>query len=221
LQRGGSNSVIIYLDESGDLGFDFNKAKTTNNFVITLLVCDGKESANTFSHAIRRTLKNKLNFKKNEAREIKGTQTTQAVKEYYHHQLSPDGWEVYTLILDKRKAMQLVKRHLDTNRIYNVIARSAIGCIDFTNADSVTLITDRCKSNSEIRTFNEYIRNQLEAVLPLNVPLFIHHNLSHNEPGLQAADLFCWGIFRKYELRDSEWYDVYSKKIAIEKIYEE
>jgi len=38
--------VIIYLDESGDLGFDFSKAKTTSTFIITLLVCDGAESAN-------------------------------------------------------------------------------------------------------------------------------------------------------------------------------
>ena len=213
--------MIIYLDESGDLGFDFSKAKTTQTFVITLIVCDGKESTATFSRAVRRTMKNKLNFKKNEARELKGTHTTQAVKEYFHNQLSPDGWKIYTLILDKKKAVQLVKRHSDTNRIYNVIARSVISSIDFTHTDSVTLITDRCKSSSEIRTFNEYIRNQLEAVLPLNVPLYIHHNLSHNEPGLQAVDLFCWGIFRKYELEDSEWYDVYRRKIAIEKIYEE
>jgi len=31
--------MIIFLDESGDLGFDFNKPKTSCKFVITLLVC--------------------------------------------------------------------------------------------------------------------------------------------------------------------------------------
>ena len=32
--------MFIFLDESGDLGFDFDKAKTSRYFVITLLVCN-------------------------------------------------------------------------------------------------------------------------------------------------------------------------------------
>ena len=27
---------------------------------------------------------------------------------------------------------------------------------------------------------------------------------------MQAVDLFCWGIFRKHEARDTGWYDCYS-----------
>ncbi len=30
----------IFMDESGDLGFDFDKSGTTNYFVITLLFAD-------------------------------------------------------------------------------------------------------------------------------------------------------------------------------------
>jgi hypothetical protein len=56
--------LIVYLDESGDLGFDFSKPKTSRKFVITLLVCDGVEGADGFRKAARRTLKNKLNHKK-------------------------------------------------------------------------------------------------------------------------------------------------------------
>ncbi len=39
--------------------------------------------------------------------------------------------------------------------------------------------------------------------------LFITHELSHNDPGLQAADLLSWGIFRIdnscHEIRISVW----------------
>jgi hypothetical protein len=213
--------VIIYLDESGDLGFDFSKAKTTSTFIITLLVCDGAESAKIFGRAVRRTLKNKLNFKKNSDRELKGAFTSLPVKNYFFRHLSPDGWQLHTLIFDKKKAVQIIKNQPDKNRIYNVLSRHVIRSIDFSNADSVTLINDRCKSSSEIKVFNEYIQNQLEATLPLNVPLNIHHNLSHDEAGLQAVDLFCWGIFRKYELNDSEWYEVFDSKIQFEEEYDE
>ena len=60
--------MIILLDESGDLGFDFSKPKTSAKFVITLLVCDSAESMDGFKKAVRRTLKNKLNHKKGNSR---------------------------------------------------------------------------------------------------------------------------------------------------------
>jgi len=53
--------LIVFLDESDDLGFDFSKRKTSRKFVITLLVCDHAEAAGGFQKAVRRTLKNKLN----------------------------------------------------------------------------------------------------------------------------------------------------------------
>ena len=55
--------------------------------------------------------------------------------------------------------------------------------------------------------------NQLEALLPLNARLDIDHLGSHESAGLQAVDLFCWGIARKDGLGDKEWYEVYEEKV--------
>ena len=90
--------MIICLDESGDLGFDFSKSKTSRKFGISLLVCDGVEGVSGFKKAIRRTLKNKLDHKKGKNRivqELKGAATTLAVKEYFYRQISADGWRIY------------------------------------------------------------------------------------------------------------------------------
>jgi len=111
--------VIIYLDESGDLGFDFSKRKTSRKFVITLLVNYDRSTATQFKKAVRRTLKNKVNHKK------------------------------------KRKI----------------------------------------------------------------VPLYITHELSQDNTGLQVVDLFCWGLFRKYESNDTKWYDVFKEAIGFEDEY--
>ena len=64
---------------------------------------------------------------------------------------------------------------------------------------NVELIVDRCKNKEEVRDFNQYLVNQLEALLPLNIDLNISHLTSQESTGLQAVDLFSWGIFRKYE----------------------
>jgi hypothetical protein len=47
----------------------------------------------------------------------------------------------------------------------------------------------------------------------------LYHERSHDNQGLQAVDLFCWGIFRKYETGDAEWYDMYRDAIAFETEY--
>ena len=41
---------------------------------------------------------------------------------------------------------------------------------------------------------------------------------SHANYSLQADDLFCWGIFKKYEAGNTEWYEVFKSKIKYEKL---
>jgi hypothetical protein len=42
---------------------------------------------------------------------------------------------------------------------------------------------------------------------------------SEESAGVRAADLFCWGIFRKYERSDQGWYGVFKSKIRFETVY--
>jgi hypothetical protein len=54
----------IYLDESGDMGFDFEASQPSRYFVITLLVCENLSASQMIQRAVRNTLKNKLNIKR-------------------------------------------------------------------------------------------------------------------------------------------------------------
>ncbi len=115
-------------------------------------------------------------------------------------------------------------QHLRTKhgkkKLYNFLARFIIERVDLSRAaPAVTLITDRCKNKEEVKDFNGYVANQLESLLPLNVPLNIYHENSQDNPGLQAVDLFCWGVYRKYESGDWDWYQVYQGNIAFETEY--
>lgn len=105
-------------------------------------------------------------------------------------------------------------------RVASFEARFLIEKVDLARAGTtVNLILDRCKNREEIKDFNSYVENQLQGLLPLDVPLFITHEFSHNNPGLQAVDLFCWGFYRKHEVCDEEWYRVYRSAIAYEGEY--
>ena len=62
----------------------------------------------------------------------------------------------------------------------------------------------------------DMLRVTMDTILPLNVPFNISHIRSHESYGIQAVDLFCWGIYRKYVHHDEEWYDVFQDKIVYE-----
>lgn len=215
--------MYIFLDESGDLGFDFSKAKTSRQFVISLLVCQNKQAQNGFRRAVDRTLKNKLNHKKITSRtvsELKGTGTTFPIKQYFYRQLPADGWEIYSVTLNKVRVDEHLRTRAGKKKLYNFLARFILEKVHFPeDVRQVSLVVDRCKNKEEIKDFNQYVVNQLEALLPLNVRLNIDHLSSHESAGLQAVDLFCWGIARKDGLGDKEWYAVYEGKVSFTTIY--
>lgn len=81
---------------------------------------------------------------------------------------------------------------------------------------TVNLFVDRSKNRDGINEFDEMLRVSLNTILPLNVPLNISHIRSGESYGIQAVDLFCWGIYRKYVHLDEEWYDFFQSRIVYE-----
>lgn len=214
--------MYIYLDESGDLGFDFTKAKTSRKFVITLLICYDMDANRAFGKAVQRTLR-RLSRPKGKSRnieELKGSQTSLKTKEYFLRQIKSDQWHLCSLILNKERVNPDLRTKGAKPRLYNFIAGALIGKLSLDQVTAnVRLIVDRSKNREEIRDFNQYVRNQIEARLPLNTGFQIEHLTSQESAGLQAVDLFCWGVFRKYELRDYGWYKQYGHKFRYESEY--
>lgn len=211
----------LFLDESGDLGFDFVNKKPSKFFTVTILAMSSRDSEKEIAAGIKKTLRRKLNHRKNRQRivyELKGSQTTIAIKTYFYDQVRNTKFGIYSITLNKKKVYQDLTVQKD--RTYNWIARQVIDQIPFPKAaGTVQLIIDRSKSKPEIKEFNGYIKNQLKGILPPSTPLYIEHYKSHESPGLQAADLFCWGVFQKYERSNLEWYGLYRDKILFDQIY--
>ena len=117
-----------------------------------------------------------------------------------------------------------MQSHLRTKsgkkKLYNFLARFLVEKLPLSAARrNVEMVVDRSKNKKEIKDFNQYLFNQMEALLPLNTTFYVSHLRSQESAGLQAADLFCWGVFRKYERGDEEWYDMFKDKVAYETEY--
>lgn len=63
--------LYLYLDESGDLGFDFVNKKPSKFFTITILAIRGSQNNRLLIKAVKKTLVRKLNRKKSIVAELK------------------------------------------------------------------------------------------------------------------------------------------------------
>lgn len=206
----------LYLDESGDLGFDFFGKRPSKFFTVAILAVKGKDNNRALIKAVKKTVKRKL--RKGSPSELKGSHTSIEVKRYFYKLVQPIPFAVFALTLNKKRVYETLSRKKD--RVYNFIARKVLDHIPFEKASiRVELIIDKSKGSREIGEFNDYIVRQLEGRIDPKVPLDIFHHTSHENLGLQAIDLFSWGIFRKYEQEDLEWYDVLKEKIRYDERY--
>lgn len=213
--------LYLYLDESGDLGFDFVNKKPSKFFTICILMIREAGDRKRIVKMIERTLRRKLNPKNKRLRqvqEIKGSETTLSIKNYFYRNIRKVPFEIYSITLNKKR----VYPHLieDKSRVYNWIARMLLDKMDLSGADhQIELILDKSKSKPEIAEFNKYILWQLEGKIDPKVPLKISHLDSCVDKCLNAVDLFAWGLFRKYERRDEDWSGVYQEKIKVDMLY--
>lgn len=52
--------LYLYLDESGDLGFDFFTKNPSKYFTVTVMLAQGMENRKRIAKAIKRTIQNNL-----------------------------------------------------------------------------------------------------------------------------------------------------------------
>ena len=89
---------FLYLDESGDLGFDFVNKKPSKFFTITIVAVKGVVSNRALINSVKHTLKRKLHKKANIA-EIKGSKTSKEVLRYFYNQCKKVEFGIYSLTL--------------------------------------------------------------------------------------------------------------------------
>jgi len=213
--------MYIYLDESGDLGFDFTKQGTSRFFVITLLVIQCNEVNKKILKMIERTIKEKINRnkkKKNIILEFKGNNTDIKVKEYFYRHIKNEDFEIFTLILNKARVDQDLRGRKE--KLYNYVSRLLLEKCYFHKVENRVILTvDKRKNKEDIKDFNRYLLSVLRGLIPIKVPFEQYHEVSYAHKGLQAVDVFCWGIYRKYERGDLQWYNYFASKIKKEIVY--
>jgi hypothetical protein len=208
--------AYVFLDESGDMGFDFTKRKTTRYFVITCVFTVKKRGPEKI---IRRTVK-RLPLKER----MRHTGMLHAFKETdrIRKKILLDMAEqqdlmVVAICLDKRKvhtdwqsqkhALYTIVTNILLDRIYNK---------NLANGANVEIIASRRETKTVLNNeFKHFLEGQINRDHGVKVEVKIE--TPTKEKCLQLADFASWAIFRNREHGDDTYRNII-KPIIVEDI---
>ncbi len=214
--------TYIYIDESGCLGFNFEKLGTSKYFTIALVIFKEKKQKNIIEYAIKKTLKRKLNHtkKKRLKREIKGTATHLSIKEYLFQQIKnrSGDFEIYAITFNKKNVHPSLQH--DKHRLYNWVIKTLLDQINKKSLGTqIMIVLDKCKNQKQIKDCNQYLLGQLKASLDLDISINIDHRESHVDIPLQIADIVANALQRKSEFSDDDVFKLISSFIKYYGLY--
>jgi hypothetical protein len=206
---------FIFLDESGDLGFDFAKSKTSNYFVITCLFIREKRPLEkivkkVFSSFSKKQIKHHsgvLHCCKEHPKTRVQLLSSLAQKDIAIISIYLNKKKVYTKLQDEKHVLYNYVVNILLDRIYS---RKLIP-LD----NTILLIASKRETN---RFLNDNFKQYLDQQIRTNhqQKLSIEIKSPHQEKCLQVVDFVCWAIYRKIELKDSVYFDLIRRKVIEE-----
>lgn len=205
----------IFLDESGDLGFDFSKKKTSKYFVVTFLFVQNKRPV----EKIVRKIFNSLSKKQIKAHDgiLHAHKETPRIRQKVLNELAQKEVTLLTVYLNKKKVY--TKLQDEKQVLYNYVTNILLDRIMSRKLvpldQTVHLIASRYETN---KLLNENFKDYLSGKVRQNhkVKLRIQIKTPHEEKCLQVVDMVSWAIFRKWEHQDASYYNLIKSKIIEE-----
>lgn len=204
----------LFLDESGDLGFDFTKDKTTKYFIITCLFADNKRPIEKVVRKVHRTLR-RTHIRKSGGI-IHAYREDDVTRQRTLKWLNEKECIAMAIYLNKSKVYTTLQE--EQTILYNYVTNILLDRIfsrNYIKTDSVQLVASKRETNKFLNeNFTNYVTKQINKNNGSKVQVVI--KTPHQEKGLQAVDFISWAIFRKYEYGDDSYYNLIKESIVEE-----
>ncbi len=196
--------AYIFLDESGDLGFNFKKKRTSKYFVVTVLFVEHKRVVEKLIRKVHRGLRRKHTIR---------TSALHASKEEPANivrvccGLVEKHCKVMTIYLDKSKVYTNLhdEKHILYNYNVNILLDRILNRRLVSKTGANVLVASKRETNKFLnQNFHDYLSHQVRS--NHGIELKIEIKTPAEEKCLQAVDIASWSIFRKYEYGDDSYY---------------
>lgn len=207
--------AYIFLDESGDLGFNFKKKGTSKFFIVTFLFIEG--SKNPIEKIVKKThseLKKKIRRRVGILHAVSEKPITRrrllkrlAEKDCTMMAVYLNKQKVFTKLQDEKQVLYNYVTNILLDRIYT----KKVVPID----KEVELIASRRETNKFLNeNFKDYLNRQIKNSHKGAIKISI--KTPAEEKSLQAVDFISWAIFRKHEKSDDSYYNIIKNKVIEE-----
>ena len=207
--------AYIFLDESGDLGFNFKKKGTTHFFIVTLLFIPGTKKP--IEKIVKKT-HSELSIKtKRRIGVLHAVNEKRVTRVRLLNRLNNKECSLMVISLDKQKVF--TKLRDEKQVLYNYVTNILLDRIYTKKViplkEEIHLIASRRETNKFLNeNFKDYLNRQIKnnhkGILSVSI------KTPHEEKCLQIVDFVSWAIFRKYEKGDDSYYKIIKNKIIEE-----
>ncbi|MCR4324621.1 MAG: DUF3800 domain-containing protein [Candidatus Curtissbacteria bacterium] len=206
--------AYIFLDESGDLGFN-SKKKNSKFFVITAVSIEDKKPLEKVVKKVHSQLRKKV--KKLSGGVLHSYKEKPRTRLSLLKLLNKKEITIMTIYLNKEKVYTRLRqqKHVLYNYVTNILLDRIMTKKLVDTNKNVTFIAAKRETNKFLNeNFKDYIEKQ--TIDNHKVKISVQIKSPSEEKSLQATDFVSWAIFRKYEKLDGIYYDVIKKKIVEE-----
>ncbi|OGF68792.1 hypothetical protein A3H65_03465 [Candidatus Giovannonibacteria bacterium RIFCSPLOWO2_02_FULL_45_14] len=207
--------AYIFLDESGDLGFNFKKRGTSNFFVITLLFIEG--SKGPIEKIIKKTHSQLAKKFKRRIGVLHAVYEKPVTRQRILKGIAKKDCLVMTIYLNKKKVFTNLQdeKQVLYNYVTNILLDRIYVKKIISSDKSIELIASRRETNKFLNeNFKDYLRRQVKSIHKGTIQISI--KTPAEEKCLQATDFLSWAFFRKYEKGDDSYYNIFNGKIVEE-----
>jgi len=204
---------FIFMDESGDLGFDFTKQGTSSYFLVAFLFTERKRPIEKCVKKVHSSLHKKfrkigvLHAYKEEPVTRRRLLLCLAEKDCKIMTIRLNKRNVYTRLQDEKAVLYNYVTNILLDRIFT---RKLLP-----SGRDVKIVASRRETNKFLnRNFRSYLSSQLAKNHDMQVEILIR--TPYQEKALQAVDFVSWAIFRKYEHGDDSYYNIIRGRIVEE-----
>lgn len=205
------------MDESGDLGFDFSKLKTSKHFIVAFLFVKDKKQIQKIVKKIFAGFTQKQ--VKNHSGILHSYKETPTTRRRLLQLLADKDVHILTIRLNKQKVYAHLKdqKHILYNYVVNILLDRLISKKLVPLDEKIHFIASRRETSKFLNdNFTAYLRKQTKSNHQLEMDVKIM--IPSQEKSLQVVDFIAWSFFRKYEHSDSSYADIVNQKVVEENV---
>jgi hypothetical protein len=203
----------VFIDESGDLGFDSTKSSRT--FIVAYVITADPERTRIDIKRLRKKLrqKRKLNIE-----EFKFARDSEVVRVNVLKEISRQNLEVGYFAAEKTAVKEDLRKRPDRFYNYVVVDNVVTNIVRNYDLKEVDFILDRSMSKDSLKHFNDYLERKLSwrqvVEFGKEMPkVRILHNDSRNDQCLQLADYFAGAAFAYFERGERKYFSYIENEV--------